>query len=380
MALATVFFSLVVWMCQNLLKWTFDRRRFVLLSVGWVATSVGLVVLFVTAFDLGVTGVFLGYLVSTVVFAVLGVAAIRGFLTVPRTFDQVPALLAFGWPAMLVALACAAMPSFDRWFVQRALGLELLAGYAVALKIASLINIPAQGFMAVWTPFAYATYRDELAEQSYRGALRWYVALLAFGGLGLVFLADPLVRVFASSKYLDSIGLVRPLVFALLIEAATIVTGIGLELSKRMTFKAAGYIAGVVAGVVFVPFGIHVAGLVGAVWGVALARLALAVVTTVLAYRQYPLRFDFAPVAVTMTTFLVAASAMGSWPQPESVIRWGLDAAVLTVAGLVLFGFGLRPSDRALVRVRRRAQTSDGPTGSTGQTPEPESPAESDGG
>jgi O-antigen/teichoic acid export membrane protein len=264
--------------------------------------------------------------------------------------------------------------------VQRALGLDLLAGYAVALKIASLINIPAQGFMAVWTPFAYATYRDALAEQSYRGALRWYVALLAFGALGIVFLADPLVRVFASSKYLDSIGLVRPLAFALLVEAGTIVTGIGLELSKRMTFKAAGYIAGVIAGVVFVPLGIHLAGLTGAVWGVGLARLALLVVTTRLAYRQYPLRFDFGPVAVTMTTFLVAASAMGRWHQPETPVRWAGDAAVLAIAGLVIWTFGLRPADRALVGRRRRNRSPDGRGGTTDQAQDRGASVDSDSG
>jgi O-antigen/teichoic acid export membrane protein len=138
---------------QNLLKWTFSRARFLLISLGAATLSVLLTLLYILVFRFGVAGVFLAHLTSNLFFAILGLFFTKKHLRFPRHLKYVGPMLKYGWPFMFVALIPAIIPSIDRYFIVNYINLEVLGIYAVGLKIAGILQLPVLGFQTAWGPF-----------------------------------------------------------------------------------------------------------------------------------------------------------------------------------------------------------------------------------
>ncbi|MCP4215990.1 MAG: oligosaccharide flippase family protein [bacterium] len=289
--IVAVFFSVLVMFSQNLLKWTFSRTRYLVISFGLTTSTVCLTLLYVLVFKLGVAGVFWALLTSNFVFAIIGLVFTAKYIRFPRSFTYLKPMLKFGWPMMFVALIPALVPSIDRWFITNYLSLAILGGYSVGLKIAGLIQLPVLGFQTAWGPFALAIYKEENANETYNKVFLYYTGLLTLASLAIVLLAEPLILIFASAKYRDFIDIVTPLVFAACIDSMCWITGIGITLSKKTIFSTLSYAVTLAAGALFILLLIKPFGLMGVAYGILGSKVVLTVVKTAFAYRIYFIRY-----------------------------------------------------------------------------------------
>ena len=325
-------FAVLVQFSRNLLKWVFARRQFLVVSLGSAAVVVALTVVLAAGVGMGVEGVFWAQIAGLGLFSALGLWYCRAWLTWPRSVRWVRPMLAFGWPYMLVGAFAGLVPSLDRVVTTRYLGLEAMGMYAVAYKVASLLLLPITGFQMAWGPFALALYREPDAAETYDRVVMGFTAAAALAAFSLAMLAGPLVRVFASERYLPAAALVLPLAFGLVIDALSWITGIGIELSKRTTLGVVSYFAGVGAGLGTMLLLVPSLGLAGVAWGMVAGRLALTVSRTLLAYRVWPVRFRLAAPA------LLLALALGTGVAAQELPVGGpwLRAALAVLLGAVL--------------------------------------------
>jgi len=324
----TVPFLVLLNFSRNLLKWTFARTRFLAVSLGSSASVIFLTVLYVVRFEMGILGVFYANLTGQGVFAILGLFFCRKYLVVPAHFRYVLPMFHFGWPYMLVAVTGSIIPAIDRYFITNYLTLELMGIYAVAYKIASLLQLPIRGFQTAWGPFAYAIYREKNAHETYNKVFLYYVIFLSFTGYFFVAFSKPLILIFASGKYLNSLILVLPLVFANIIRSISWVTGIGIGLSKKTYYSALCYFVGIGVASVSIYMLIKPFGLIGVAFGIMCGQIALSCSMTYFSQKLYPIKFHFLPGLF----FLIVSFILSVITYNCTGLAWYVQIALIAVS------------------------------------------------
>jgi O-antigen/teichoic acid export membrane protein len=317
-------FAALVQFWQNLLKWTFARGRYFIMTIGMTLCVLVLLPLFLLGLHLGVEGVFAAFLATHLVFAAIGFSFCRKLVAWPRSAGALGRLARFGWPYMALGVAGALVPSIDRYFLNTRLGLETAAVYAVAYKVSMALKLPLAGFQVAWGPFAYAIYKDPDAASTYNRVLRHYAAAAALFTTAVVVLAEPIVRALASGTYLASVPIVLPLAFAVLIESLASVTGIGIDLAEKPLASFKCYVLSLLAALAGIAALVAPLGVFGVALGLLLGKSALTLAMTFSAYRLYPLRFALKPVVAAFVLGLAAASAhsaLAHW-LPEWRLVW----------------------------------------------------------
>jgi O-antigen/teichoic acid export membrane protein len=363
---ATFPFVTLVNFFRNLLKWTFARAGFILLSLGVTVLIVLLTITLVVGLHRGIYGPFLANLLGMAAFSVVGFILCRKHLAWPRGFSFGRPMLRFGWPYMAAGVMGTLLPAVDRRYVTQFFGLESNGLYAVAYRMATLIMLPITAFQTAWGPFSFALYREKDAQATYDRVLVLFCSAASLAAAVLVLAADPTVRILASSRYALSAGLVLPLTFGLVAKGASWITGIGIDLSKKTQFGLIADVSGVLILLGVIPILIRPLGLTGIACGVMTAQVIQGLIYTALAYRLYPLRFRWrmpcAILASTATACALVQYAVPGGPLVHVPVRTG----VLALLAFGIWKWVLSPSERSRVSALFRKTAPKGRPGVPG--------------
>ena len=325
----------------NLLKWTFQRARFLIMSLGAVAVNLALLLASILWLKVRVEGVFAVILLNNAMFAVLGLFFIRKWLMIPRRFQHAGSLMAFAAPFGVVGILAAFVPFVERSTVQRLLGARELGLYAAASGAAALISMFTGAFQTAWGPFSLAIHKSESAEETYNWVLKGFVIAVCGGALLLAALARPLIVALASDRYLAAASIVFPLAMGLGIQAAGWVTEIGISISKKAYLGLLGYAIYVAVGLAgILLLGKHF-GMYGVAFGSLIGYAAKGVVQSALAQYAYRLPWSYGnPILLILMTLAIALLAR--WAE---VAGAGSASTVIFLTGAVFvtafgwFGF-----------------------------------------
>jgi len=334
LAVLSIFSNWLVQFCANLLKWTFQRWKYVLL------TTIGpLVVMLITILLFRLTsyrieGVLIAQIIGYSFFGLLGMWFIRKELTLIRRLKWLPSLLAFGWPYWLIMLLPTLLPSFDRYLVMNHISHESLAIYALAFRLASLIQLPIFGFQTAWGPYVYATHADGANPAIYNSVLKGYVILLLLFGLLVKTFENKLVLLFSDSTYLTATPLIAVILLAFLVESISWITGIGIDLSKKSWLSAVAYGMSTLLGGFITWFLVLEFELWGLVFGGLISKGIFTIIKSIMAQKVHPLPFELEKV---MLFVIFGATMLLSFNKVVATDIWIrlLYALVLVIVMLV---------------------------------------------
>lgn len=327
---------------QALLRWTFQRRRFVILSLGASATSAfGLIVLFV-ATDAGPQHVFAVGLAVQSIFAVVAILFIRRWLVWPHSLEAWRSLLPMAVPLGLVSCIAAAVPMIERALVNDVGGAQALGLYAAGAKIAALLSLPILAFQSGWTPLAVAMHREPNAAHTYNSALLFFAWLTCTCAMALVAAGPWLILLLASERYAEGATVVLPLALALAVQGIGWILEVGITVSRRMHLSLMAYLAMLT---IFLASSFGLArslGPVGVAWGLLAGQVGFTVLSAKLAQRAHRIEWTIAPVA-----FLLGATLIVGLLQALAAAAWGRTyAAILAIAALAaIMVWGARNDD-----------------------------------
>ena len=327
-------FLLVINFSQNLLKWTFARLRFLTMSLGFTVMNATLLVIAVLLFDADISDLLQLGLVTSSVFASLGIFFVRGWLTLPKNFRHLRKMLPFALPYGVICAAGAFSPTLERTLATSLLGSEALGLYAAATKIAMLVALLVGTFQVSWGPFSLALYKQADAGQTYNWVLKLFVVGICLAVLATTLLAQPLIHFFATDRYAGAAIVVFPLVMGLAIQATSWITEIGIGLSKRSYLNLYAYTAAILVTLSGIWLLVPRYGLLGIGLGVMFGHVARAMMASWLAQRAYPLPWHYVPVFVVLVVTMVAGF-FATWMQTEYSLL-GLGVAIFISMSLVL--------------------------------------------
>lgn len=305
-------FLLLINFSRNLLKWTFVRSHFLVMSLGFTIVQASLLLIAVLIFSVNVTGVLLVSLISSMVFGVLGLFFVRKWLTRPVDFRCLREMLPFAIPYGVISLVGAFSPTLERTLTSNMLGTESLGLYAAGTKIAMLMGLLVSAFQTAWGPFSLSIYKQVDAGYTYNWVLKLFALAMCLAVLMLVLLSQPLILLLATDRYLGAIVVVFPLAMGLVIQATSWITEIGIGISKRAHLSLYAYALGIVITFVGIFLLTPELGLFGVGLGVLLGHIGKAIVASWLAQRAYPLPWQYAPV-VLMLSLTMAGALVSFW-------------------------------------------------------------------
>jgi O-antigen/teichoic acid export membrane protein len=327
-------------LARQTMRLRFRAWRFVISAALAAVVSAVVGVIAVTAFDAGVTGVFVGIIAGNALAMVYGLIVIRGDLSRSFSRFQLDRMLRYGVPLIPTALALWALAFLDRIMLSRLSTLDEVGQYAIANRVASVLTLAVVAFTTAVGPQLFSLYStDRELEKFIRARVLTYLTVvLCFGGLWLALFAQQIVDVLAPG-YDQAYQAVGLLLLGIIGYAASGLTMAGISYTRRTAYFAVG------AGVAF---GIHVAlnfalmpliGMLGAALSTLVAYGVLAALYLVVSQRLYPTRYEGRKVFVT----LILASAIGvlgvvPLGPPAVEITVKLLAIVAFVVGIRLFG------------------------------------------
>lgn len=349
--LAQVPFMMAMNFSQNILKWTFARRAFLVMSIGYAATQAVILVVAVLLFSLNIEIVLLVTLIANVLFGALGMFFVRQWLVMPHSFNRLPALLKFAVPIGFIGLLSAAVPMIERQSVEKLLGADGLGLYAAGAKIAMLLALAIGSFQTAWGPFSMSIHREKDAGETYNLVLSFFCLLVCVLVLMLDMLARPLLVLLASNRYLSAEVVVFPLAMATAVQSISWITEIGISLSKRSSMFIYPQLLFIATLAVAMMMLIPLWGLPGAGLSMMLAQIVRSVAASWLAQRAYPLpwaySFVFKAGICVFAAAIVARCVVESWGG-----WWAVAGTYLLVAiGLCTYFWCRMVTPSAKVRI-----------------------------
>jgi O-antigen/teichoic acid export membrane protein len=325
---------------RQTMRLRFRAWRFVTSSAlaAFVSAAVGVIA--VTAFDAGVTGVFVGIIVGNALAMGYGLLVIRGDLSRSFSRPELHRMLAYGVPLIPTALALWGLSFLDRIMLSRLSTLDEVGQYAVSNRVASVLMLAVVAFTTAVGPQLFSLYStDPELEKAIRSRVLTYLTVvLCFGGICLALFARDIVEVVAPGydRAYKAVGL---LLLAIVGFAASGLTMAGISYTRRTAYFAVG------SGLAFaVHVGLNFAlmpsiGMLGAAISTLVAYGLLSGLYLVVSQRLYPTRYEGRKVLVTVA-LASAIGVLGVVPlgPPASELALKLLAILVFVLGIRVFG------------------------------------------
>ncbi|KKO11862.1 lipopolysaccharide biosynthesis protein [Pseudohongiella sp.] len=350
-------FLMLINFSQNLLKWTFARAQFLTMSLGFTLVQTSLLVVAVLLMDVGIQGVLVVTLCTSIVFGALGLFFVRRWLARPRDFKRIYEMLPYAMPFGVICVLAGLSPTLERTIIDQLLGAEELGLYAAGTKIAMLVGLAVTAFQTAWGPFSLSLYKQEDAGETYNLVLKFFVLGMCVIVCVLTLMAQPLIKLLATDRYIGAVVLVFPLVMGLAIQATSWITEIGVSIAKRSYLNLYAYFLAVIATLASIMLLAPHFGLLGVGLGVMIGHIVKAIVASWLAQRVYPLPWHYSPV-VKILGLTLLFGLLAKWLEHH----WGAVAyniamitgmiAVLCMGWSVLFNPEERRGLIAFLRLR----------------------------
>ena len=352
-----VFFDTLNLVPLSLLRAERRPRAYATVSFSRAVLGSGLIVLFVTVLELGVLGVVLGSLASSLITAAAGAVLLvrEGRLRLALDRPLARHMLAFSVPLVPAAVAGWTLNLSDRYVVAAFEGREAVglysAGYTIGLAINALAVAP---FTLAWGAAYWELSRQHGARTSISRVLTGFVALAAFLALGIAALATDIIRILLTPEF-EAARYVTPFSsFAYVLYGSFTILTTGLNLESRTrhipVIMGGTAVVSVVLNLVLVP----VLGLMGAAIATLASYALLAGSGGVVSQRYYAVPWDLPRVfgLLCVGLGLSAAALLGpdaSWWRIACVLAY----LPVVVAARLLPPELLQPAAR-LVRWRQR--------------------------
>jgi O-antigen/teichoic acid export membrane protein len=303
-------FLLFINFSQNILKWTFSRKRFLFMSLGYTVIQTTLLIYVVLILKQGIKSVFYVSLFTNIFFGLIGLISIRKWIIIPVKFDLLPEMIKFALPFGAICAFSAFSPTLERSYTNLILGMNDLGLYAAGNKIAMLIGLIVSAFQTAWGPYSLSMYKESKSIDRYNLVLKYFTLFICLSIFILTLSAIPVIKLMASSEYLNAFTLVFPLTLSVSIEAISSITEIGISISKKSYLYLISNFLSVTTTFLLLYIFIPYFGIVGIAYSVLFGKIVKSIINFVLAQKVYFLPWNYlTPAKIIFFTLILSISS-----------------------------------------------------------------------
>lgn len=316
-----------------------------------------MIIVFVVGFRLGVFGVVLGALVAAVTVAAVGVIVLAraGRLRVAVDRPLAGRMLAFSLPLVPASIASWTLNLSDRYLIGAFQGHAAVgvysAGYTIGLVVNALVIAP---FSLAWGATFWQISKAPRAPEIYARVMAGFVVAASFVALLLSAAATDGLRILFKPAFEEGRFVVPFSAFAYVLYGVYTIgaTGINVEGRTRVLPITSGVAAAVnvALNLVLIPW----VGYIGAAVATVLSYGALAISTTLVSQRYYPVPWHWwrMAAAIGLAGALAAASLLG----PDHLAWRGACVVAYPIVVLVTGIVRREDLDAVFAGLRRRRE------------------------
>ncbi|MEQ8628968.1 oligosaccharide flippase family protein [Ekhidna sp.] len=323
---------------SNIFKWTFKRNKYLLLTISNSLSAAGLTIFFIIL-DYGLKGIILAPVISSSTFAIVGLILTRKYLRLSAINEMVhfKQMLKYGLPFGLVLIAGTLIPNIDRIFLIKYVEADVIGEYTLALKIASIFILVNKAFQISFGPYSFSIWEEKYAPKLYAQLSLLYFSGLIFMSLCLSSIADYLVLIVGSEKYLSAAKFIPWIFFAYVIDGMKLFTNIGISYSKKSYYHILLLIIAIIVAVSINYFSVNSIGAWGAILGLIFAYSIRNIVAFLISRKYYQITFsgiDFLWVtSYALVFYFLCSKALDS----NMHILTGLKALMIVSFPLLIY-------------------------------------------
>jgi O-antigen/teichoic acid export membrane protein len=345
--------------------------------------TIGVRLILVVQFGMGVTGLYLADVLVTV--GVLSVLT-RWFAPLIAPMFSRTVLreaLRFGLPRVPHAAAQQVTAVGDKFLLQRFVSLENVGIYSLAVSFGLVQKLFLSAFESAWAPFYYATIREPDAPRIFATVTTYGIAVLALLTAGLSAVGRHAAQAMTHGYMMapedprwDDVAVVIAFTaLGVFLQGVYLLTSIGLNITKQTRYYPLATVSAAATNITLNLLLIPRYGIIGAAWANGAGYAVQATLGYVFSQRVYPIAYEWSRIArvclaaitaysaaVMLPPITLAVSARSSLaPLPDLFAR---GITVIVVFGLLLGVTRFFHADelRRLGALRRRSQPAPAPS------------------
>lgn len=274
--------------------------------------NIGLNVLFVIFWKLGLPGIFYAQLGTSFVAIVWTFVLFRKIVS-PFSFDRDRWLkmFLFSYPLIPGTLAYWVINLSGAYFIQLINNTHEVGLYQIGINLASAVAFFTSAFQMAWGPFAYSIHKQPESRQTYAQALLAFLAISCSMSLGVMLFAPEILMILTRPSYYDAAFVSGLLAFNHIFIGLASIASIGPGIAKNN--KAFGISMLVSAGLL-VAFNLILVprfGKEGAAISILLSQSIVPIALFAHGQKLYPIPYKFGKALfILVTSFILGVAAM----------------------------------------------------------------------
>lgn len=285
------------------------NKLFASLGIMQTAIIVGLNLIFILVFHLGIEALFFANILAGVVVIVFAWKKLHfsQYLSLKnRSKELLRDYISYAVPIIPAAASWWVMTMADRWIIAAFLGVTANGIYAVAIKVPAVLLMVNTVFSLAWKDSAIISFHTKEKNTFYTKTYQSYFRFMATTVICLTLLAKPVIAIFLGEAYVDAWKYSGILLTATLFHALALFWSAGFHGAKQTSSILSTTIVGAVINIIVNIAFIQYLGL----YAVALSTLVAFLVTWVMRVRAakayFSISFNYRDMAVLFFLIIVA--------------------------------------------------------------------------
>jgi O-antigen/teichoic acid export membrane protein len=279
--------------CQNWFKWTFQRWKFLTLSLGLAFTNLAALYLCTLYIKIDLNIILIINAFAYWTFALIGLYWCRKYIKIQWHTQLNKRLLVFGLPMMLVMLIGNLSSSLDRLLLNRFMDEEALGIYSFAQRLSIIMMVVVSAFQTAFGPFSFSIWNNKDAPETFSKFQSYYLIATGLVGVTVASLINPIILTFGNSAYLASAPYLPVFIIASIVYGLYSFASIGIFHAKKMFGNLLSLCVGMVINFSACYSLIPVIGPYGAVMGFLLGNLVMVASAYFFSAKYYAVAYSF---------------------------------------------------------------------------------------
>jgi len=345
-------FQTILNFALSLLKWSFEKWKFILLTL--VSSGLGLCLSYIAIYgfnaDLG--GVFELVVIGRAFSAALGLYLIRNWLMNSCvTYEFTGSLIRYAIPIGIVCVIDTMVPMIERKSILEIVSAEQLGQYSAAARLVLILTVIVQAFQAAWGPLSLSVRKQEKSDETYSLTAKIFVLAICLCSLLMAYFGKLGLILVATARYEEAYILIFPMAMGLAIQATGMITGIGIQISFRSHYQIVSQLFFYIVAVLLIRQLTNYFGIVGTAYAVLLSIVLRTLISSLLGQHAHPIKWPFRSICSTLlATFLVGTTLT---LLQINCAKWVSGVFILLSIVVLIYGswlFSLNRNERLMFR------------------------------
>lgn len=329
-----------------------QNTLFALQGILSTALNIGFNILFLIAFDMGVTGYVLSVIVSDFITALFLFVKLKLFKSLsPKNFDKglLKAMLKYSVPLIPTTVFWWVTNVADRYIIRGVLGDEINGLYAAAFKIPTILLLLSSVFTEAWQ-FSAVTEKDESdksAHSEFFGVVfNSFQGMLFISAAGLIAFSRLFARILFAPSYFEAWQYMPLLIMATVYSSLVTFMGSVYLVDKKSVHSFVTALVGAVVNIVLNILLIGQYGANGAAFATLVCYVVVYIIRAITTRKMIP--FDQHTLKVVLNTLIIGVQSA------FLVLKLPYEYIVQALAIVLIFALNARPIIAGAIRVIKR--------------------------